>query len=102
MTEAAFLVCLAAVAVGAAHMALSNLNGQPLHADVAPYHSSDLKVFADLMIELQDDRVGLAAINTWVSQQVLKQPRLDNFSVLSLLSPGARDHHSTILLVVPL
>lgn len=90
------------MAVGAAHVALGHLNRQPPDADVAANNPADLKVFSGLVIKLQNDRISLAAINTWVPKQVLKQPGLNCLSVLCFLHLGARDHRGAVLAVVPL
>ncbi|HEY1033992.1 MAG TPA: hypothetical protein VGE09_03310 [Pseudoxanthomonas sp.] len=102
MDQATFLVSLATVAVGAAHLALGHLNLQSLDADIEANDTADFKVFAALVIELQNDWVCLSTVNAWGAQQVFKQPGMNCFSVLCFLHLGARDHRGAVLLVMPL
>lgn len=101
---ACFFVRLPAVAVGASYFALLYFGNDALQGDALARRLTNIEVLVrgGVVVELQHNRVTLAAVHAVVSLQVLKQPRPDAPAHRIGVFPSAGFYLGLVGLVVPL
>lgn len=104
MCSSCFLICFPAVAVGAANFALLYLGNDALQREAPTGRFTYIKVLVAsvVVVELQYDRVALAAVYAVVGLQVLQQPCPDTSSHRVGMFTRTGFYLSLIGLVVPL
>jgi hypothetical protein len=91
-----------AMAVGATHNTLQHLpfNGRPGHT-CAAHHSGQIITLLPLVVELQNNRVSLPAVNARVLQEVLKHPGSVLQAAAGLVCPPHRAVLQSVFFLVP-
>lgn len=104
MRPTSFLICLLAVTIGAAYFALGYFSLHALERYAPAISLAYIKVFVGwgVVVELQHDRVALAAVHTVVHLQVVQQPRPDASSHRGSVLSGTCLYLILVGLVVPL
>jgi len=98
--QAPLAIRLAAVAVGATDVALRHFLGQSFHSDASPHGRAYLELLVAAMVELQNDRVGLPAIDAWVFEEVREEPLADAFPSDRRVSLRSCNDGGAVVLIV--